>query len=243
MGLMKGEFRVSELYKKKDHEKPSSVVQSSIISDQNSHREKSIWRRIPGRDIHLSSVYEQTAEVLKTKDHSLTQLHEAQRLRQLKGPLLDPSEILWMDNTILDVENAALDVAILLEPTRVERETGNGKLSLGRQFRWVYRDNQRARDMINRLLACHSSLMAVLARLQRIDTPESTTVPVHELEAEMPCKPEINNSPSLSTNLNDSVSCLSELEENGRWNSPRSNTLDHEMNDMLAWRRSKGKSV
>ncbi|KAJ5769202.1 hypothetical protein N7520_003761 [Penicillium odoratum] len=240
---MEGEFRVSELYKKKDHKKPSSDVQSSIIADQNSYREKSIWRRISERDIHLSSVNEQTAEMLKTKDHALTQLREAQRLRQLKGPLLDPSEMLWMDNTILDVENAALGVAILLEPTRVEKETGNGKLSLGRQFRWVYRDSQRARDMINRLLACHSSLMAVLARLQRLDTPESATVPVHELEAEMAYKPEINNSPSLSPNLDDSVSCLSQLEENSRWNSPRPSTLDHEMNDMLAWRRSKGKTV
>ncbi|KAJ5909802.1 hypothetical protein N7504_004445 [Penicillium tannophilum] len=177
--------------------------------------------------------------MLKTTDHTLTQLHEARRLRQLKAPLLDPDEILWMENTILDVENAARDVAVLLEPIRVEREIGSGKLSLGRQFRWAYRDNQRARDMTNRLLACHSSLMAVLARLQRLDTPGPTAVPVHELGAEMPYMTGMYSSPSL----HDSVSGLSELEESSMWVSPKPSSLNQEMNDMLAWRRSKGKAV
>lgn len=239
MGLMNGGLRVSELHKKKNLAQKSSDFQSSIISDQKSQPEKSIWGRIPGRNIHLSSVNEQTVEMLKTTDHTLTQLHEARRLRQLKAPLLDPDEILWMENTILDVENAARDVAVLLEPIRVEREIGSGKLSLGRQFRWAYRDNQRARDMTNRLLACHSSLMAVLARLQRLDTPESTAVPVHELGAEMPYISGMYSSPSL----HDSVSGLSELEESSMWVSPKPSSLNHEMNDMLAWRRSKGKAV
>jgi hypothetical protein len=192
-----------------------------------------------GRDFHLSSVNEETAEMLKKTDHTLTQLHEVRRLRQLKAPLLDPGENLWMENTILDVENAARDVAILLEPIRVERETGNGKIGLGRQFRWAYHDNQRARDMTNRLLACHSSLMAVLARLQQLDAPGPPPVPVHELGAEMPQKMGLYSSPSL----HDSVSGLSELEESSMWVSPIPSSLNHEMNDMLAWRRSKGNAV
>lgn len=242
MGLMNGGFRVSDFHKRKDPRRQPSECQSPTTSDKTSQREKSVWRQISGRDIHLSSVNEQTAEILKTTDHTLTQLHEARRLHQLKAPLLDCSEMLWIENTILDVENAARDVAILLEPIRVERETGNGKLSLGRQFRWAYRDNQRARDMTNRLLACHSSLMAVLARLQRLDTPEPTTIPVHgvhELGAEVPYKTGIYSSPSL----HDSVSGLSELEESSMGVSPRPSPLNHEMNDMLAWRRSKGKIV
>ncbi|KAJ5655124.1 hypothetical protein N7490_002127 [Penicillium lividum] len=209
------------------------------MSDKLSQREKSIWRRISGKNIHLSSVNEQTAEMAKTIDHAITQLHEAQRLRHSKTPLIDHIEMLWMDKTILDVEIAALDVATLLEPVRVERETMNGRLGLVRQFRWVYRDSERARDMTSRLLACHSSLMVVLARLQRLDTPEPTTVPVHELEAEMPYKTGMYSPSSLI----DSASCLSESEENSNWNSLSPSFLNHEMNDMLAWRRSKGKAL
>jgi hypothetical protein len=188
---------------------------------------------VPKKEINLKSVNEQIEELLKTQNHIITQLNEAQRLRQLKEHALDPTEMNWIDGTISDIEDATRDVAILLEPTRVERATSNGKLSLGTQFRWVYRDSQRARDKKDRLLACHSSLMAVLTHLQRVNIPEA--IAVHELGTETSSKGALCSSPSLQG----SVDGLYEPIE-GRQDTTSSGSLNKEMYDMLAWRRSKG---
>jgi hypothetical protein len=196
-------------------------------------------RRALGREMHLSSANEQTAELLKTTKHTLAQLHEAQRLREIKAPLLETSERSWIDQTLEDVADAVREAATLIEPIRVESETRNGRLSLGRQLRWLYRDSQRAKIKSQRLLACHHSLMLVLGHLQRLDIPVSP-IPespvVHELGAD-----------TLSTNSTRSIS--------GR-QGPRSGSsgpakdtqevvgakslLNYEMHDMLAWRQSKG---
>jgi hypothetical protein len=196
-------------------------------------------RRALGRDIRLSSANEQTAELLKTTNHTLAQFHEAQRLRELKGPLLGTSERSWIDQTLEDVADAVREAAILIEPIRVESETRNGRLTLGRQLRWLYRDSQRAKIKSQRLLACHHSLMLVLGHLQRLDIPVSP-IPespvVHELGAD-----------TLSTN---STRSLSERQgPRSGSNGPVKDTqkvvgakcpLSYEMHDMLAWRQSKG---
>ncbi|KAE8381243.1 hypothetical protein BDV26DRAFT_101925 [Aspergillus bertholletiae] len=130
-----------------------------------------------------SSATEQAAELLKITNHIRTQLHEVQRLRRLRAPLLDPAESNWIDATISDIAHAAHDVAVLLEPTRIEQETRNGKLTLGRQLRWKYRESQRAMNKSQRLLACHHSLIGVLSHLQRIDLSQPTPSRMYELEA------------------------------------------------------------
>ncbi|KAJ5459284.1 hypothetical protein N7530_011228 [Penicillium desertorum] len=101
-------------------------------------------------DLQLTSVNEQTAELLKTTDHVLIQLKEAKRLRQQNEAGLNPGERTWIDSTINDTSNAARGLALIIEPTRIERETGNGRLGLGRQIRWKYRDKQRAQDKRDR---------------------------------------------------------------------------------------------
>lgn len=199
-------------------------------------------RRALGWDMNLSSANEQTAELLKATNHTLAQLHEAQRLRELKGPLLEASERIWMDQTLEDVANTVREAAILIEPLRVESETRNGRLSLGRQLRWIYRDSQRAKIKRQRLLACHHSLMLVLGHLQRLDVPISPiyAMPespvVHELGAD-----------TLSTNSTYSLSERQTLRSG--LSGPKKDTpeavgakspLNHEMHDMLAWRQSKG---
>ncbi|KAJ5918354.1 hypothetical protein N7454_010729 [Penicillium verhagenii] len=223
MGLTNGRFG-SESRQKNQSISSSQSGQPSIISDRGSQCEKSLWQRMSGKDKdgHRSSVNEQTEEILKTANHILTQLHEAKRLRQSNAHLLNADDKSWMDGTISDIDGAARDVLAFLEPTRVESATRNGKLSLGRQIRWVSRDNQRARDKTHRLLACHSSLSAVLTRLQRLNTPRSTSVPIYELGGEMPAKGGIYSSASL----HDSVGGVSELEEGRRWISPKLSSLN-----------------
>jgi hypothetical protein len=190
MGMGESRSRFLDLRHKRAQSTVSlSDAQPSSISDQSSTLGTTSWLQLPKKEKNLTSVNEHIEELLKAQNHICTQLNEAQRLRQLKKPVLDPTEMNWIDGTISDIEEAIRDIAILLEPTRDERATKNGKLSLGTQIRWMYRDSQRARDKKDRLLACHSSLMAVLAHLQRVNVPEA--IPVHELETEMSSKSEV----------------------------------------------------
>jgi hypothetical protein len=188
-------------------------------------------------DLQLTSVNEQTAELLKTTDHVLTQLKEAKRLRQQNEAGLNPGERTWIDSTINDTSNAARGLALIIEPTRIERETGNGRLGLGRQIRWKYRDKQRAQDKRDRLLICYQSLMMVLGHLQRITVPQTTTGPgpeVHELGSKVP-------SQYLSdlSHPHRSGSIISEVTDETKSSmSPAS--PNYELLDMLTWRRSKG---
>ncbi|KAJ5906917.1 uncharacterized protein N7473_003833 [Penicillium subrubescens] len=236
MGMAGGRNRLLDLRHKRAESSISLADgQPSSISDQSSTKVAS-WFRVPKKDINLKSVNEQIEELSKTHNHITTQLNEAQRLRQLKEHGLDPSEMTWIDGTISDIEDATYDVAILLEPTRVEKATSNGKLSLGTQIRWFYRDSQRAQDKKHRLLACHSSLMAVLARLQQVDIPEA--IVVHEMGTETSSKSNLCSSSSLQG----SVDGFYEPME-GRQGPTVSGSLTREMYDMLAWRQSKGNST
>ncbi|KAE8141239.1 hypothetical protein BDV38DRAFT_237618 [Aspergillus pseudotamarii] len=130
-----------------------------------------------------SSATEQAAELLKITKHIRTQLQEAQRLRQLKASLLDPAEKTWINSTISDITDAAHDIAVLLEPIRIELEIGNGRLSLRTQLRWKYRDGQRTINKTQRLLACHRSLIGVLSYLRQVDLSLSTSERTYELDA------------------------------------------------------------
>ncbi|PLB53310.1 hypothetical protein P170DRAFT_507978 [Aspergillus steynii IBT 23096] len=116
-----------------------------------------------------SSATEQASEFLKTTSHVRTQLDEVQRLRDLKAHRLGAAELKWIDSTIADIADAAHDLALLLEPTRLEQTIHRGKLSLATQLRWKYRDGQRAVQKSQRLLAYHGSLIGVLGHLQRVD--------------------------------------------------------------------------
>lgn len=237
MGMADSRNRLLDLRHKRAESNISLVKdQPSSISDQSSTLGVTRWFRVPKKEINLKSVNEQIEELSKTHNHITTQLSEAQRLRRLKEHGLDPSEMTWIDGSISDIENATHDVAILLEPTRVERATSNGKLSLGTQIRWMYRDSQRAQDKKHRLLACHSSLMAVLARLQQVNIPEA--VAVHEMGTETSLKSALYSSSSLQ----DSVDGFYEPRE-GRQDTAISGSLNREMYDMLAWRQSKGNST
>ncbi|KAJ5218402.1 uncharacterized protein N7498_000501 [Penicillium cinerascens] len=198
--------------------------------------------RALGRDLHLTSVNEQTAELVKTTNHTLAQLQEAQRLRQLKEPLLEASECSWIDHTLEDVAEAAREAAILIEPMRVEQETRNGKVTLGRQLRWVYRDSQRAQSKNQRLLVCHQSLMVVLGHLQRLGRPESAIAEspvVHELAADTLSKDMVYSLSDQNRLWSGSNGSTTDVMEVMRTKSP----LNYEMHDMLAWRRSKGTST
>lgn len=220
------------------HGRSNSESQPPSFSEHEVDRSAPRMLRLPRTDFQLASVNEQTAELLKTTNHVLVQISETKRLRQLKDASLAPSERVWIDSTIEDTVSAARDVTTLLEPARVEKATGNGKLSIGRQLRWVYRDNQRAQEKKNRLLLCHNSLMTVLSHLQRLNQLEPNALPVHELGGGLPAKTEPRDvlvrqrSDSEFTGVSDDTK-----------RTINTSSLDTELNDLLAWRRSKGAPV
>lgn len=114
----------------------------------------------------LSAVREQIAEQLETTKHVLEQVREAKRLRRLKEPLLDPAERSWIDRAIADAEAAARAVAALLEPSRVEYETRDGKIGLQMRMAWVLRHRRRAADKRLLLLTCQNSVLTAISHLQ-----------------------------------------------------------------------------
>ncbi|KAF7590807.1 hypothetical protein BBP40_002329 [Aspergillus hancockii] len=222
-------------------------------SESSSHTEQPlpILTPIPTAPLQApraSAATEQAAELLKITNHIRTQLHEVQRLRQLKAPLLDTAESNWIDATVSDIADAAHDVAVLLEPTRVEQEIRNGKLSLGRQLRWKYRDSQRAIHKSHRLLACHHSLMGVLSHLQRVDSSQSTPSRLYELDTEgtssaslegkglafIPAEPVRERIVVSNVTKLDSV-----VDKPTEKITVDSGVVDCEMDDLLAWRRSR----
>ncbi|OGM42769.1 hypothetical protein ABOM_008150 [Aspergillus bombycis] len=216
-----------------------------------------------------SSATEQAAELLKITSHIRTQLQEVQRLRQLKAPVLDPAESNWIDSTIADSADATHDIAVLLEPTRIEQEIRNGKLTLGRQLRWKYRDSQRAINKSHRLLACHHSLIGVLNYLQRVDTSLSKPPRTYELDAGLissaslevseleviPADPArgimvssggnefkcvVEGPVEEKTMVSSSTKLHTVVGKPAEKNMVGSDALDCEMDDLLAWRRSRG---
>ncbi|KAJ5575407.1 hypothetical protein N7450_009306 [Penicillium hetheringtonii] len=204
--------------------KPSHTTSDlpRVYSDKASDSTFKSPKTVTG-DFQLASVIEELSELQKTHKHVLVQLREVERLRLLKDFALDASEKTWIDGTINDIQDAARDVALLLEPTRVQKETGNGRLSIGSQLRWKYHDSKRARDRKDRMIACHNSLMSVLNHLQRVEAPQhGRSVPDF----------------SRSRIRADSVA---NFEDTRSVEIPDIRT--QELNDLLAWRRSKGSPI
>ena len=252
------------------HRRSPSNLQPTSVSKQEPSYEPQIPRG-PRTDVKMTSVNEQTAELFKTTNHVLVQIAETKRLRDLKAARLAPSERQWIDSTIEDTASAAHEVSIFLEPTRVEQQTSSGRLSLSRQLKWKYRDNQRAQEKKNHLLVCHNSLMTVLAHLQRLNHLETTTSSssvTHEL---------VGNLNELDITSTTSASSIHELggttptqmnkfdkfdpfdaghrqRSDSEFTKFSDEKIEHkapvnltfqgtELNDLFAWRRSKGTAL
>ncbi|KAL4777182.1 hypothetical protein BDW60DRAFT_202095 [Aspergillus nidulans var. acristatus] len=109
--------------------------------------------------------------------HTSTQSTHARRLVDSLPPnCIDARERAWIDSTIRDTEDAVHAVAVLIERLRVEQETNNGHLWLKARLSWVVSDSKRARELTERLVLCHGSLMGVLGRLQAIQNGAGSVV-------------------------------------------------------------------
>lgn len=78
MELTEGRSRFS--FARHRRSKRATTPQDDHILTTSKEKTPGAWRAL-SRDLHLSSVNEQTAELLETTNHTLAQPREAQRLR------------------------------------------------------------------------------------------------------------------------------------------------------------------
>ncbi|KAL8740300.1 MAG: hypothetical protein Q9190_006983 [Brigantiaea leucoxantha] len=133
----------------------------------------------------LKAVDEQTADLLNTTAHVNTNVNEARRLRRLKDGLIGNDERIWMDRVIDDTEKALRDVAQLIEPARVDKETKQS-VNTWNRFLWVFRDSPKVRDKHGRLHMCHQTLTTVIASLYNKDLVVIAPMTKEENEAQPP---------------------------------------------------------
>lgn len=164
----------------------------------------------------LSAVGERTAELLKITELVESELHTAQRLRRLKDPFLSPEERERMDRIIDSTEDAIRAVAQLIEPSRVDRETRNGKIGLGNRFAWVFRDSHKIQERYARLTLSNQLLTSIIATLEMRIPPRPAD---HALGLD-------DGGPG-----------------NGTRTPPGAPPPSYEMSEMLEWRRSKRSTV
>ncbi|KAL4789620.1 hypothetical protein BDV19DRAFT_373778 [Aspergillus venezuelensis] len=107
-----------------------------------------------------------TTSLLSLTAHIQTQTTQARHLFTQTPHLHSATEKQWIESTIADTEDATRDVLRLTESFRIEEEVNQGRVSKKSQLRWIVRDSRRAKEKRERLVMCHTSLMAVLGRLQ-----------------------------------------------------------------------------
>ncbi|EED18793.1 hypothetical protein TSTA_125110 [Talaromyces stipitatus ATCC 10500] len=197
--------------------------------------------------------------------HAFTQVREAQRLRQLTyAQLMDKGdfEILnWIDLTIRDAEEATWDMLAWIEPARVEQETrGEGRMRFGKRMLWALRNNsQRGDEKRSHLLLCLGSLSPVISHLHQITPLESQEITRDNdrVRSYLPTRVDehgqavlgrhfidsMNLSSTISLVLPSEIGSLRSAEEIPKNGPEETVSINHEISEMLAWRRSKQSDI
>ncbi|PGH19081.1 hypothetical protein AJ79_00115 [Helicocarpus griseus UAMH5409] len=144
-------------------------------------------------------------------------------------------------------ETIAREMAVLLEPRRVAQEIGKGeKIGLGNRVRWALRDGHRAREKAARLEMSRNGLMAVMGNLHLRASAVPATRVVPSDPTSRPTTPMRAPSPVVDLGTLSSSLYTGDEKEGGELGAKkvrRSLSMSSELSEMLAWRRSKGKSV
>ncbi|KAL4745381.1 hypothetical protein BDW72DRAFT_198701 [Aspergillus terricola var. indicus] len=126
-----------------------------------------------------SPINTSTLPLATLAQHVQTQLNQARHLFGTLSHHLPAAENTWIHDTISDAESTVREILILTEPLRVNREVNNGRLGLRTQFKWAVRHSWKAKDKKSRLDLCHSSLVAILLRLQDLEAEYAENVAEH----------------------------------------------------------------
>jgi hypothetical protein len=113
----------------------------------------------------------QVLNIIDSTDQVLYQAASAKQLKAFEPELLGEIEFNWVFSTISDADNAARDLAKLVEPYRLEILKHKGKLRSASRKRWTLEDSQLALEQQSRLALFQSRLERAVNHLTGDITP------------------------------------------------------------------------
>ena len=161
----------------------------------------------------LRAVDQQTKEYLITAQHASDNIKICRDLLVNMKDNFSISEIKQYERVIEDVKKAAQEVALLLEPARVDVEA-DCKIQLSTRVKWVLSDNAntaaalRRSDIVHTTLAQNISTLRLMSELAR----SKETLPTYESSQVLQWKRQIRLTPRQSVqtlSINRSVSSRS----------------------------------
>jgi hypothetical protein len=110
----------------------------------------------------LKAVGEQARDLLDSTEHVSNSLETTKVLRRQKSMHLDTTEKEWIDKVIVDAGKTLNNVAALIEPVRVDMQTGFGRVGLINRGIFVFRDSPKVNTNLTRLNITSQSLNTAL---------------------------------------------------------------------------------
>lgn len=163
----------------------------------------------------------QILQLLNWTDQVVYQASQARRLRNSQAESLGEIEYNWINSTISDADNAARDLAKLLEPYRLDMARHKGKMKWANRKRWSLEDSQLARERLSGLTLFQSRLDRAVDHLKGvISPPESPQEIDGDIVAELPAETRENPPPYIklpcepSSFESQSTTIVAELPEN-----------------------------
>lgn len=110
----------------------------------------------------LKAVGEQTRDLLDSTNHIQITMQTVRTLRRQKSMHLEKTEKDWIDNVLINTEKTLSNVAMLIEPARVDMQTKFGSVGLLRRGMFVFRDSPKVATNLSRLGLASQSLNTVM---------------------------------------------------------------------------------
>jgi hypothetical protein len=110
----------------------------------------------------LKAVGEQTRDLLDSTNHVEMTMQAVRTLRRQKSMHLEKTEKIWIDNVLANTEKTLNNVAMLIEPARVDMQTKFGSIGLLRRGMFVFRDSPKVATNLSRLGLASQSLNTVM---------------------------------------------------------------------------------
>ncbi|KAJ9660460.1 hypothetical protein H2198_002578 [Neophaeococcomyces mojaviensis] len=121
----------------------------------------------------LASVPAETGDYLKTISQVMADLKITKQLRRQKSKYLSYGDLVEVDRTINNTEEAMKGVEVLVESARVDMSTSPGSVSARSRIMWIIRDQTKIGAAMNRLAIASQSLqreIIVLKATQTVNT-------------------------------------------------------------------------
>lgn len=118
--------------------------------------------RIASGVYELKAVGEQTRDLLDSTEHVSNSLQVARTIRRQKSIHLDLAEKKWIDDVLVNTEKTLNNVAVLIEPARVDMQTKFGRIGLFNRGLFVFRDSPKVATNLARLNLASQSLNAAM---------------------------------------------------------------------------------